>query len=421
MVNKYKWVLLLVCAVTVIVYGAIAPSADPIKRGPYKGMVLIPAGTFTLTDAGPGLSMVDVSQAHGRVVTIPPFYMDVHPVTNESYREFVHWVRDSILIKHHGLTDYMTEANERGEQFIDWTKVSKNSPWSARNRNEPNIANAIEQLIQPDIHGIFMQKEYRTNLFVHQWVDEDAAFLARHDSTVSRDDFLRYTAIYPDTMVWMNDFTYSQNEPMVKAYFSHPSYNDYPVVGVSWVQAQAYNAWRTQVFRIEESLRKKDNPTIIDRFRLPTEAQWQYAANGGRGNLAYPWGSPGARNGGAILMANFKPGRGDYIEDGYVYTSPVGSFYPNDYGLYDMAGNVAEWTEDSYDESASTFLHDLSPAYPYRSREDDPAHLKRKVIKGGSWKDTQDFLRNDRSAYEYQDSARSYIGFRSISRVLGAN
>ena len=159
----------------------------------------------------------------------------------------------------------------------------------------------------------------------------------------------------------------------------------------------------------------------MPNFRLPSEAEWEYAARGGRDMAKYPWGGPYIRNSKGCMLANFKPGRGNYYDDGFQYTAPVASFFSNDFGLYDMAGNVAEWTSSSFDESASTFLHDLNPVYRYNSEETDAAYLKRKVIKGGSWKDTQDFLRNEKSAYEYQDSSRSYIGFRSISHALGAN
>ena len=86
-------------------------------------------------------------------------------------------------------------------------------------------------------------------------------------------------------------------------------------------------------------------------------------------------------------MANFKPMRGNYTEDGYLIPSTVGTYDPNDYGLYDMAGNVSEWTDDTYDEAAGTFVLDMNPSYKYEAREGDKKIMRRKVIKGGSWKD----------------------------------
>ena len=82
------------------------------------------------------------------------------------------------------------------------------------------------------------------------------------------------------------------------------------------------------------------------------------------------------------MLANFKPGRGNYVDDGVTYTAKTYSFNPNDFGLYNMAGNVAEWTASTFDESASAFMGDLNPDYRYKAKADDPTYLKRKVIRG---------------------------------------
>lgn len=118
-------------------------------------------------------------------------------------------------------------------------------------------------------------------------------------------------------------------------------------------------------------------------------------------------------------MANFKPGRGNYIDDGGPITVQVKAYYPNDYGLYNMAGNVAEWTSSAFDESSSTFTHDLNPSFTYEAKAGDPEVLKRKVTRGGSWKDIGYFLQNSVSSFEYQDTAKSYIGFRNVAKYLG--
>lgn len=120
-------------------------------------------------------------------------------------------------------------------------------------------------------------------------------------------------------------------------------------------------------------------------------------------------------------MANFKSGRGSYMDDGGAYTLPVYSFMPNDYGLYNMAGNVAEWTQSSYNESAYSFVHDMNPTYNYNAKATDHESSKRKVIRGGSWKDVGFFLQNGVRQYEYQDTAKSYIGFRSVTRFIGVS
>jgi formylglycine-generating enzyme required for sulfatase activity len=112
------------------------------------------------------------------------------------------------------------------------------------------------------------------------------------------------------------------------------------------------------------------------------------------------------------MLANFKPGRGDYYSDGFTYTAPVGQYYPNDFGLYDMSGNVAEWCEDAYSEATVPIVWDLNPTY-YDDNE------PRKIVRGGSWKDIAHFLETGVRNFEYQDSARSFIGFRSAMIYIG--
>jgi gliding motility-associated lipoprotein GldK len=133
----------------------------------------------------------------------------------------------------------------------------------------------------------------------------------------------------------------------------------------------------------------------------------------------YPWGGPYTRNNTGCFIANFKPLRGNYGDDGGMRTLPVRTYEPNEYGLFDMAGNVAEWTSNAFDEGAYSFTHDLNPDYRYNALEDDPPALKRKVIRGGSWKDIAFYLQTGTRTYEYQDTAKSYIGFRCVRSYLG--
>ena len=213
----------------------------------------------------------------------------------------------------------------------------------------------------------------------------------------------------PDTLVWRSELAY--NEPYVEYYFRHPSYNYYPVVGVTWKQATAFCEWRTHF--LNAFLDSKGRATESD-FRLPTEAQWEYAARGGRSQSPYPWGGPYLRNKKGCLLANFKPGRGNYPEDGGFYTVRADAYWPNDYGLYCMSGNVAEWTSSIYYEGRNNFQHDMNPDVRWNAKDDDPPLMKRKIIRGGSWKDVGYYLQTGTSTYEYQDSAKSYIGFRSV-------
>jgi gliding motility-associated lipoprotein GldK len=218
--------------------------------------------------------------------------------------------------------------------------------------------------------------------------------------------------VYPDTAVWVRDFEYSYNEPLLYSYFSMPGYSEYPVVGVTWEQAHAFCHWRTDLLRNE-------GKQIANQYRLPSEAEWEYAARGGRRAATYPWGDRYARDSKGCFLANFKPYRGSYHNDTGAMTMAVGQFKPNDFGLYDMAGNVAEWTASAYSSTSNLKIHDVNPEHPYMARKSDSPIKKRKVVKGGSWKDVSYYLQCGVRTYEYQYEARSYIGFRCVRSAIG--
>jgi len=238
-----------------------------------------------------------------------------------------------------------------------------------------------------------------------------------------------YKKALPDTLVWRSKLAY--NEPYVDYYLRHPAYRDYPVVGINWLQANDYCAWRTdrvnEIILIREGLfehypnqinedhfttdaylagqyesgKRVDgvvdfNPNretrnvrmedriILPKYRLPTEAEWEYAAYGLVGNSVderiverriYPWNGHFVRNdnknkGGKFygdFRGNFMRGRGDYmgvagsLNDNADITSPVYSYWPNDYGLYNMAGNVSEWVMDVYRPLSPEDKNDFRP------------------------------------------------------------
>lgn len=213
----------------------------------------------------------------------------------------------------------------------------------------------------------------------------------------------------PDTTVWTKDFTHHMGDPLVQYYWDHPAFDDFPVVGVSWEAARVFCEWRT---RHMNDYRSTEGLPDMPNFRLPSEAEWEYAARGGRDMAKYPWGNPYIRNTKGCLLANFKPGRGNYYDDGYAYTAPVGTYFSNDFGLYDMSGNVAEWCEDAYNPAAMPLVWDLNPTY-----FDDS--INEKVIRGGSWKDIAYYLETGTRTFEEKDAKKSSIGFRCAMTYLG--
>jgi gliding motility-associated lipoprotein GldK len=365
-------------------------------------MVYIPAGTFHM-----GPSDEDISASYtskNKQVSMNDFWMDATEITNNEYRQFVYWVRDSIAAT---VLNY-TKQTPDGSSFIDWAKV-RTIKW-----NDPKMQEQLSALIITPDNRINGRKEFDVRKLQYRVETFDLKEAAkRENANMPRGSFIirDSTPIYPDTLVWIRDFSYSYNEPYAKKYFSHPAYGNYPVVGVTWKQANAFCAWRSQY--LNSFLESKGRAQESD-FRLPTEAQWEYAARGGRSQVPYPWGGPYLRNKKGCLLANFKPGRGNYPEDGGLYTVRADAYWPNDFGLYNMAGNVAEWTSSLYYEGAYNFQHDMNPDIRYNAQESDPPRMKRKVVRGGSWKDIGYFLQNSTRAYEYQDTAKSYIGFRCV-------
>jgi gliding motility-associated lipoprotein GldK len=226
--------------------------------------------------------------------------------------------------------------------------------------------------------------------------------------------------VYPDTTCWVNDFENSLNERYVRNYFSQGAYNDFPVVGVSWEQANAFCVWRTDFLR--RSLGKFGKQ--IEPYRLPTEAEWEYAARAGVTANKYPWqGDLPLTEQDGCFYANFKPMEGNYVKDGNIITSATGTYTPNDFGLYDMAGNVSEWTSTAYTESVNKITNDINPEYSYNAATGDnvkdPYRMTRKIVRGGSWKDVAHNIRSDIRMWEYQNEQRSYIGFRCVRSQSG--
>ena len=297
-----------------------------------------------------------------------------------------------------------------------------------------------------------------------------------------------YRAALPDTTVWARDLSF--NDPYVTYYLRYPGFRYFPVVGVNWLQADDYCTWRTA--KVNERLASGDdtkpgkkkkkskkgddaagaegtagtagalgdgksltsieNGNTLPNYRLPTEAEWEYAAQAligtqetGNENQEekriYPWDGKSTRNAygrkQGQFLANFKRGRGDYagiagsLNDGAMITEYIYSYPPNDYGLYNMAGNVNEWVQDVYRPLSFQDVEDLNPFR--RNGVADPAkdydykgftsliNDEVRVYKGGSWRDVAYWLSPGARRFMAQDSATATIGFRCAMINAGSN
>ena len=412
------------------------------------GMVLVEGGAFIMGKSDEDLAQLQ--NAPAKTVTVPSFYMDETEITNSEYRQFVYWVKDSIALamlareaedlglgednkdgigefvfqdsdttKLNEYQKYMREAyydvdeNLYAGRALNW---DADLTWDTDDYVDKNYARIMDSLyLPPELwYNGEMKLDVEKLKYSYTWFDAEGAAAESkrlRNQFIDREPFIKReeVEIYPDTTVWIKDFTYSYNEPMHNDYFSHPAYQDYPVVGISWTQAVAFCNWRTK-FK-NDYQRDKGKPNI-SRFRLPNEAEWEYAARGGIPSGTYPWGSPYLLNDRACFLANFKPLRGDYAADQAVYTVEAKSYLPNDYNLYNMAGNVAEWTNSSYNAGSYEYVSSLNPNMSFDVE-------KRKVVRGGSWKDVAYFLRVSSRDFEYSDTSRSYIGFRTVQDYLG--
>ncbi len=415
---------------------------------PY-GMVFVPQGSFNM-----GQNEQDVASltnALTKTVSVSAFWMDETEITNSEYRQFVNWVRDSIartLLADAGVEGFALESEDGEETNNGHAQLNWNTELDWK---DPDNAEYLKELYYQEDERFTREKHTLDNrrwIYRYEWVDlQQAAKKANRYKLdidengevtgghyegftrnaqgellnleeVGRKGFLMtdQVLVYPDTLAWVADFTYSYNEPWATAYFWHPGFDTYPVVGVNWKQASAFCVWRSNY--LNDYLASEGQPMAMN-YRLPTEAEWEYAARGGIESGIYPWGGYYTRNNRGCFVANFMPMRGRFTDDGSMRTASVSSYAPNEYGLYDMAGNVAEWTSSSFDESSYIYTHTMNPDYKYIAYDDDPIAMKRKVVRGGSWKDIAYYMQCGTRSYEYQDSATSYVGFRCIRDYVG--
>jgi len=429
------------------------------------GMTLIPGGAFIMGKSDDDL--VGTQDAPTKTVTVRSFYMDETEITNSEYRQFVHWVRDSIMRTKLAEEAEYSDADLEGDGIAlyaykdaDTSDLGVYQKWKKENTFDDRPLNWDVDLIldrndYPNddylevVESMFMDEDevfndvrswdvkqfkfrYKDSK-IAEYLEAEIKLIAEIKNELSsveisesggmaalleelglkRSDYINEEIIevYPDTTVWITDFKYSYNEPMHNDYFWHDAYNDYPVVGINWNQAKAFCEWRTMK---KNAFQKTKNKDLVPEFRLPTEAEWEYAARGGLQGATFPWGGPYTKNDRGCFMANFKPMRGDYAVDQALYTVEGDAYDANDYGLYNMSGNVAEWVDSSYESEAYDFSSTMNPNVNNTAN-------KKKITRGGSWKDVKYYLEVSSRDYEYQDVARSFIGFRTVHDYLGAD
>jgi len=421
-----------------------------VEAQPY-GMVFIKRGSFMMgTNDQSAIGAVNEKSIN---VTVDAFWMDETEITNDKYKQFVYYVRDSIALRSlviAGKDEFRMKTKNQTDD--DASPETARLNWKVKipwNSKDEEVRTLLGALYFNNENGLTAKRQIDPGKlqYKYEWINYDQAALpgnkynvntgaypasakARVDTSyvengviinktierklTTRRDLIstRIVNVYPDTIMWLRDFQYSYNDPKMRMYFSHPGFANYPVVGVTWEQAQAFCQWRTRLFNNVNKVGGQD-------YRLPTEAEWEYAARGGRKMALYPWGGNYVRDKKGCFLANFKPMRGSYTDDMGATTMKVASYPPNNFGLYDMAGNVSEWTSSAYDVSSTLVVSDMNPSFQYNAKNSDPDVLKRKVVKGGSWKDIAYYLQCGVKTYEYQNESRPYIGFRCVRSYNG--
>ena len=523
------------------------------------GMIYIPGGT---TIVKYDQSSTDTNSS--RMVSLTSFFIDKTEITNQQYRQFTEWVIDSIAIVKYLKDDkYFIEDDNT-------TNTGTNTPTASTDAALPvstdttggkpaaidtNKIASIPSSV--DTSGPVVKKRINWSKVNHEkiWNTKDEETRGKLQPMLDENGnikkelynfpykFLKVTSttnelaknrkyktetlnIYPDETCWAQDLTNSTVDMYVENYFKAPPFDDYPVVGITWVQARAYTYWRTLNAKAYNNMPDYMKYYSLT-YSLPSEAQWVYAAQGFYDmimpsdsteydtvtKVEYPTDStvtphdsawvanyihqhqPGtdttvaqapvvdsskeaaktqrnearaariakkkadqrfnyyiadfltkAKYGGKYnglnatantsydpnnppidssavhfdpngMLTNFKQDEGDYWEDGAPLTLPVMSYAPNEFGLYNMEGNVSEWVLDAYSPSTFSFVSDMNPVLLYDADTSDADAMKRKVVRGGSFMSNAKSLNPYYRDMELQNVAHCFVGFRCVMQA----
>jgi outer membrane protein OmpA-like peptidoglycan-associated protein/formylglycine-generating enzyme required for sulfatase activity len=354
-----------------------------------------------------------------------------------------------------------TKGFAPGKRRINWAMVNHKKIFSNANRRK--LAPLLDE------NGEIRKDKYLFRYTYQKTQNTAASAKPKNGQTVRE-----VINIFPDENVWAEDMTNSQTDLLVENYFKIGPYDDYPVVGVTWRQARAYCYWRSITAANYDDMPDFMKYYHLT-YTLPTEAQWNYAASGYYDMIRSNMDTASADTTGAAaliakadsmttvtphdsayvaavvaqskaktaaakeqaatpdaiaeapiidstpihkdekgLLANFKQDEGDYWEDGGALTLPVMAYAPNEFGLYNMEGNVSEWMLDAYSPSAWAFISDLNPALQYDADENDADAMKRKVIRGGSFMSNAKALGPNFRDLELENTPHCFIGFRCV-------
>jgi formylglycine-generating enzyme required for sulfatase activity len=319
------------------------------------------------------LSAAEVYES-SKMVEGPAFFMAKTEVTNGEYRKFV----ESCIAK------WMKENRPEIAQKYKW--------------DSPEYVQAVEAWLESSSEATGASGAERVLLLLAPAANWGELYMRKLEWGKIT---YQGESIYPNTQVWISDFQMSYNEPMRDYYFVHPAYNDYPVVGVSYLQATLYCRW----YSAENGQKEKEDYRIV--YRLPSELEWERAASvvaekRSKKSSGSPVNNNFMRNSKGVYIANFRPSADNFGQDGAMYPTSVQSYYTNDAGCYNMQGNVAEWTSTDVDYRVG------------ESTEEGP------IIKGGAWTLPEAACTVGARAILYYGvagvaPAASYVGFRMVA------